>query len=65
MKADRAGKIEYGTLLEFIPQGLSEIRQQEFWGIGHAERAIDYVRSSNLLDTTVTHKFSPLHKDVA
>lgn len=65
MKADIAGKIEYGTQLEFILKDRAGIQHQEFWGIGHAERAVDYLRSSNLLEITLTHKFSPLQKDVA
>ena len=65
MKADIAGKIEYGTLLEYIPKNSNEVRTQEFWGIDHSDRAVDYLRSSNLLDTTRTHKFSPLSRDVA
>lgn len=65
MKADIAGKIEYGTLLEFLLKETRELRSQEFWGIGHSDRAVDYLRSSNLLEKTATHKFSPLSRDVA
>lgn len=65
MKSDIAGKIEYGTLLEYIPKEAYEIRSQEFWGIGHSDRAIDYLRNSSLLESTRTHKFSPLSRDVA
>lgn len=65
MKADIAGKTEYGTQLEFLLMERREMQHQEFWGIGHAERAMDYLRSSNLLETTQTHKFSPLQRDVA
>ena len=65
MKADIAGKIEYGTMLEYRLKGQEKVASQEFWGIGHSERAIDYLVNSNLKETTVNHKFSPLSRDVA
>jgi hypothetical protein len=50
--------VEYGTLLEFRIKGTLQIHSNEFWGVGHSERAIDYLRSSNLNETTNYHKFT-------
>lgn len=65
MKADIAGKTEYGTLLEYILAADHKHHSKEFWGVDHAARAIDYMKTSNLLAITLTHKFSPLERAVA
>lgn len=57
-------EVERGTQLEFRLKGTDQVRAQEFWGAGHAERAVDYMAKSNLRETTDHHKFTPLERDV-
>jgi hypothetical protein len=58
-------KIERGTLLEYRTKGASFVQTQEFWGVGHAERALDLFLKSTLRETTDHHKFTALERVVA